>query len=202
MLEWYVAGCDYRVLMDECEALLGALLPAGRLTWQGRAIELARPWERLTVAQAFDRFASLSLDEALARDRFDEILALEIEPHLGATRPTFLYEYPASLAALARRHPQNPRVAERFELYMAGLELANAFSELTDPVEQRERFVAEEAARRTAGKPPCPLPEKFLTELTAMPEAAGIALGLDRLVMLLTDAATIDEVVPFTPEML
>lgn len=202
MLEWYAAGCDYHALMDECEALLGALLPAGRLTWQGRAIELAPPWERLTVAQAFERFASLSLDEALAHDRFDEILALEIEPHLGATRPTFLYEYPATLAALARRHPQNPRVAERFELYMAGLELANAFSELTDPVEQRERFVAEEAARRAAGKPPCPLPESFLAELAAMPEAAGIALGLDRLVMLLTDAATIDEVVPFTPEML
>jgi lysyl-tRNA synthetase class 2 len=93
-------------------------------------------------------------------------------------------------------------VAERFELYIAGLELANAFSELTDPVEQRQRFIDEEASRRNAGKPPYPSPENFLRELETMPEAAGIALGLDRLVMLLTDSATIDEVVAFTPELL
>jgi lysyl-tRNA synthetase class 2 len=111
-------------------------------------------------------------------------------------------EYPADLAALARKHPERPHVAERFELYIAGMELANAFSELTDPVEQRQRFIAEEKVRRMAGKPPYPPAEKFLQELEAMPEAAGIALGLDRLVMLLTGAETIDEVVAFTPELL
>jgi lysyl-tRNA synthetase class 2 len=127
---------------------------------------------------------------------------MEIEPHLGRGRPTFLIEYPSELAALARCHPERPQVAERFELYIAGIELANAFSELTDTKEQRRRFSADEAERRAAGKPPYPVPEKFLSELAAMPEAAGIALGLDRLVMLLTDATSIDDVVAFSPELL
>jgi lysyl-tRNA synthetase class 2 len=202
MLEWYAADCDYHHLMAECEALFAALAPDGRLNCRGRTLDLTPPWERLTVAEAFERYGSSSLPEALADDRFDEIIALEIEPQLGRERPTFLMEYPGELAALARRHPHRPEVAERFELYLAGLELANAFSELTDPVEQRRRFAAEEAVRQAAGKPPYPSPENFLRELSAMPEAAGIALGLDRLVMLLTNAATIDEVVAFTPEML
>jgi lysyl-tRNA synthetase class 2 len=202
MLEWYAAGCDYHQLMAECETLFTALVPAGSLGYQGRAIDLTPPWERLTVAEAFEGYASLPLTEALATGRFDEIIALEIEPRLGLQRPTFLIEYPGELAALARRHPHRPQVAERFELYIAGLELANAFSELTDPVEQRRRFAVEEAARQAAGKPPYPSPEPFLRELSAMPEAAGIALGLDRLVMLLTGADTIDEVVAFTPELL
>jgi lysyl-tRNA synthetase class 2 len=202
MLEWYAAGCDYHQLMAECETLLAALVPAGSLNYQGRTIDLSPPWERLTVAEAFEGYASLPLTEALATGRFDEIIALEIEPRLGLQRPTFLIEYPTELAALARRHPHRPQVAERFELYIAGLELANAFSELTDPVEQRRRFAIEEAVRQAAGKPPYPSPEPFLRELAAMPEAAGIALGLDRLVMLLTGADTIDEVVAFTPELL
>jgi elongation factor P--(R)-beta-lysine ligase len=202
MLEWYIADYDYHYLMTECEALLKVLVPHGLLSYQGQSIDLAPPWERLTVAEAFERYGSLPLAEALATDRFDEIIALEIEPRLGLTRPTFLIEYPGELAALARRHPHRPGVAERFELYIAGLELANAFSELTDPVEQRRRFIAEEAIRQGAGKAPYPVPEKFLRELAAMPEAAGIALGLDRLVMLLTDSETIDEVVAFTPELL
>ncbi len=202
MLEWYAAHCDYHALMDHCETLLAALLPEGKLHYRGQCINLSSPWERLTVAEAFDRFGSRSLEQALADNRFDEIIALEIEPQLGIQRPTFLIEYPGALAALARRHPQRPHVAERFELYIAGLELANAFSELTDPLEQRRRFAAEETTRQKLGKPPYPSPEKFLQELGAMPEAAGIALGLDRLVMLLTDAETIDEVVAFTPELL
>lgn len=202
MLEWYAAHCDYHILMDQCEALLAALLPQNELHYQGQTIDLTPPWERITVTEAFARFGSLSLEQALAENRFDEIIALEIEPNLGIQRPTFLIEYPAELAALARRHPQRPEVAERFELYIVGVELANAFSELTDPLEQRQRFTDEETARQRAGKPAYPSPEKFLQELDAMPEAAGIALGLDRLVMLLTDAAAIDEVVTFTPELL
>lgn len=202
MLEWYAVDCDYRRLMDECEMLLRALVPQERFIYQHETIDLSGPFERLTVAQAFERYASLSLAEALATNRFDELLALQVEPRLGRGLPSFLIEYPAELAALARCHPERPQVAERFELYIAGIELANAFSELTDPAEQRRRFTADEADRRAAGKPPYPVPEKFLTELAAMPEAAGIALGLDRLVMLLTDAATIDEVVAFTPELL
>jgi lysyl-tRNA synthetase class 2 len=200
MLEWYRAGADYTALMTECEGLLAALLPAGKLTCSEATIDLAPPWERLTVAEAFARYGSLSLEDALAAGRFDEIIAFEIEPRLGLKKPTFLTEYPVSLAALARKKPGDPVVAERFELYIAGLELANAFSELTDPLEQRQRFEQEEVQRRNAGKTPYPTPEKFLRELATMPDAAGIALGVDRLVMLLTGAETIDEVVAFTPE--
>ncbi len=196
MLEWYRSGCDYRALMDDCEALFAALCPERQLA----GIDLTPPWERLTVAEAFARYGSLSLKEALATKRFDEIIALEIEPRLGQERPTFLLDYPATHAALARRKPDNPQVAERFELYVRGLELANAFSELTDPNEQRRRFEQEETERRRLGKAPYPTPEKFLKELAALSDAAGIALGVDRLAMLLTSAQTIDEVVAFTPE--
>lgn len=200
MLEWYRSGADYTALMNDCEELIRALAPEGIPPVQGEKIDLSPPWERLTVAEAFDRYASVRLDEALHADRFDEVIALEIEPKLGRDRPTFLCDYPAPLGALARRKPQNPAVAERFELYIAGVELANAFSELTDPDEQRERFMQDEEARRGAGKTPYPLPAKFLAELAVLPAAAGIALGLDRLVMLLTGAGSIDEVVAFTPE--
>lgn len=196
MLEWYRAGCDYRALMADCEALFATLCPEGQLA----GADLTSPWERLTVADAFARYGSLSLDEALVTERFDEIIALEIEPRLGQERPTFLLDYPAGHAALARRKPDNPHVAERFELYIGGVELANAFSELTDPDEQRRRFEQEEAERRRLGKTPYPTPEKFLRELALLPDAAGIALGVDRLVMLLTGAQTIDDVVAFTPE--
>lgn len=202
MLEWYRSGCDYHQLMAECEELLRALVPSGALQWQGETLDLTVPWQRLTVAEAFARYGSVSLQQALAAGTFDQCLALEIEPQLGRTTPTFLIEYPAELAALARKKPGDPTVAERFELYLCGLELANAFSELTDPGEQRQRFAAEEAARRAAGKLPYPSPEPFLTELAAMPEAAGIALGIDRLVMLLTNAVRIDDVVAFTSEQL
>ena len=148
------------------------------------------------------RYASQSLAEALANDRFEDILTAEIEPHLGTETPTFLTEYPVELAALARTKPGNPEVAERFELYINGVELANAFSELTDPVEQRRRFEADEEARRAAGKPPMKLPEPFLAELECLPDSAGIALGIDRLVMLLTGADRIDDVIALPPESL
>lgn len=200
MLEWYRSHCDYHTLMEECEALLRHLLPSGELRWQGQTLDLRSSWERLSVAEAFDRYAGMSLRQALESGRFDECLTQEIEPMLGRTTPTFLIEYPAELAALARHKPGDATVAERFELYLCGIELANAFSELTDAAEQRARFAAEEAARRAAGKSPYPSPERFLTELAVMPPAAGIALGVDRLVMLLTDNVRIDEVIAFTPE--
>jgi len=202
LLEWYEAGVDYRKLMTDCEELFLTLVPEGILHYQGKAIRLDRPWERLSVADAFLRHASVPMDEALAKGRFDEIVALEIEPQLGRERPLILYDYPVEKAALARRKPGNHRLAERFEFYICGLELANGFSELNDAVEQRRRFDAEETKRSRAGRPPRPLPENFLAELPAMPEAAGIALGFDRLIMLLTNAETIDEVVAFTTDML
>ena len=124
----------------------------------------------------------------------------EIEPNLSKTRPVFVYDYPASQAALARLKPQDSRYAERFELYIGGLEICNAFSELNDPVEQRKRFESEREHRRQAGKPEYPMPEKFLTDLGNMPPAAGNALGIDRLVMLLSDSKQVDDVVAFTAE--
>jgi len=204
LLEWYRVEADYHELMEECEELLPYVARAvdlsDQLVYQGKAIHLAAPWELVSVKEAFARYAHLSMEEALQRGLFDEVMVQDIEPHLGIDRPTFLYDYPAVRGALARLCPNDPSVAERFELYIGGLELANAFSELTDAEEQRARFVSEEAYRRSLGKQPYPLAEKFLQELSNMPPAAGIALGVDRLVMLLVNAATIDEVVAFTPE--
>ncbi len=206
LLEWYGTNQDYTHLMDDCEALLRFVAAAlGRrsvLTYGAHTIALDGPWERLTLEDAFARYAPCPLETAIATDRFEELLAVSVEPSLGTDRPTFLYDYPASMASLARLRPDNPAVAERFELYLGGMELANAFSELTDPGEQRRRFAEEEAARRRAGKPPYPSPDPFLDDLVFLPPAAGIALGLDRLVMIFADARTIDEVVAFSPEML
>ncbi|MDA8125255.1 MAG: EF-P lysine aminoacylase EpmA [Deltaproteobacteria bacterium] len=206
MLEWYRAGVDYRTLMDDCEALIARVAAdrgfGGVIVREGARISLAPPWERLTVREAFARYAACDVERALQEDRFDEIMVEAIEPRLGVERPTFLYEYPASLGALARLKADDPRVAERFELYIAGLELANAFSELTDAAEQRRRFAAVRRDRARHHLPATPMPEPFLEALPRMPEAAGIALGLDRLAMLLTDKASIDAVVAFTPEML
>jgi len=204
MLEWYGAGISYRELMAECEELLRfvAEKTLGRAILSGKAgeIGLASPWEALTLAEAFDRFGSLDLPTAMAKDLFEETLVTDIEPHLGRTRPTFLYDFPASMAALARLKPGEPAIAERFELYIDGVELANGFSELVDAQEQRQRFGAERDLIRSLGRTPPPLPEPFLASLANLGECAGIAFGLDRLLMLLLGKDSIDEVVPFTPE--
>jgi lysyl-tRNA synthetase class 2 len=171
-----------------------------RLTYRNREIELSKPWERLSVKEAFDRYGSVPLEKALADDRFEEVLALEIEPRLGNPKPTLLYDYPLAFASLARVSKDNPAFAERFEIYIGGLELANGFSELTDAEEQRRRFEKENEIRSKRGRTPWPMPEKFLEAISRMPVSAGIALGVDRTVMLFADAASIDEVVSFTPE--
>jgi elongation factor P--beta-lysine ligase len=142
----------------------------------------------------------VSLEEALESDRFDEIMVLEVEPRLSLAVPAFLYDYPASLAVIARFKQGDPFLAERFELYMGGLELANACSELTDLDEQERRFRKEEEKRMRMGKDVYPFPERFMRDLAKMPEAAGIAFGVDRLVMLFADKETIDDVISFTPE--
>ena len=206
MLEWYRAQTDYRTLMDDCEGLItrvaGELGLGSTVSWQGTRIDLAPPWERITVREAFARYASVTVEEALRRESFDEIMVSEIEPRLGRERPVFLYEYPASLGALARVKPDNPEIAERFELYIASLELANAFSELTDAAEQRRRFEDAARARRRGNRPAYPMPERFLAALSWMPPSAGIALGVDRLAMIFADRAGIDAVVAFPPELL
>ncbi len=204
LLEWYARGATYRDLMAQTETLVRvAAAAAGRgdeIAWAGRRIDLAPPWQRVAVAEAFARFGSLSVGEALAAGRFDEIMGLEIEPNLGWPRPLFLYDYPAACGALARLKAADESLAERFELYLGGLELCNGFSELTDPVAQRRRFEEELELRGRLGKPVTPMPERFLADLAGMPPAAGNALGIDRLVMLLAGAGEIDEVVAFVPE--
>jgi len=204
LLEWYTAGVDYAHMMDQTRDLIlhaarTLQLPAV-LNYGPHAIDLQPPWPRLTVAEAFERFSPISMATALQEERFDEIMGLEIEPRLGLTRPLFLYDYPSACGALARLKSGRPEVAERFELYMGGLELCNGFSELTDASEQRQRFAEESDRRRAAGKQPYPVPEPFLRALAHMPEAAGNALGIDRLVMLLLDLTDIDAAVAFTPE--
>ena len=204
LLEWYRSNSDYLDLMDECEALLQSIRRASgsgeEIFFRGKTVRLSSPWERISVEEAFRRFARIPMREALERRLFDQVMVEEIEPRLGIERPTFIFDYPVERGALARPKKDDPALAERFELYLAGIEVANAFSELTDAKEQRIRFESEEAYRRSLSKLPYPVPEKFLTELIDMPVSAGIALGVDRLMMLFLDAESIDEVVAFTPE--
>ena len=225
MLEWYRAGASYLDLMDECEALLRRVQDAAgaaSLRWQGHSANARRPFERLSVAAAFHRHAGIDLlatvpdparpDAArLAAAAaplgitahpgddwealFFRIFLDRIEPHLGIGAPMILYDYPLSMAALSRRKPDDPRLAERFELYVCGLELANAFGELTDSAEQRRRFLADQARKQALYGETYPIDEEFLAALEhGMPQCAGIALGFDRLVMLATGARHIEEV--------
>lgn len=226
MLEWYRADAGYRALMADCEHLLRAVLAAaGRsaFTWRGRTADPAQPWVYLSVAEAFERFAAIDLlatapDPEAPRlalladaarplgiaprdgdawdDLFFRIFLERIEPHLGLGAPTILYDYPIAMAALARAKPEAPRLAERFELYVCGLELANAFGELTDATEQRRRFQADQARKQARYGATYPIDEDFLAALGwGMPESAGIALGLDRLVMLSSGASCIEDVI-------
>lgn len=204
LLEWYAKGENYQDLMARCERLIRfAVTQTGnedRLAYGSAIIDLAPPWQRITVARAFDRFTPVSMEKALETGQFDDHMAFDIEPNLGCRKPAFLVDYPASMAALSRLKPDNPDVAERFEFYIAGIELANGFTELTDPDEQRRRFESELALIKRSGNPAPPVPEPFLKDLANLSGAAGIALGIDRLVMLLCNAPTIASVVTFTPE--
>ena len=204
LLEWYTADSDYRDMMRQTEALVKyvtrCLATGGRLPFQGKVIDLEGPFQRMTVDQAFEAYADSTADGALAGGRFDEIVGVTIEPWLGWDRPVFLCDYPAECAALARLKPHLPSRAERFELYIGGVELCNGFSELTDPAEQRRRFETELEERRQARRPATPMPERFLQDLERMPPATGNALGVDRLVMLFADTLSIDDVTAFVPE--
>lgn len=203
MLEWYRADSDYFDMMEETEALIKYVAfksgSGNSINYQGCRIDLSGHWTRMTVAEAFDKFASIPVEKALSDDIFDETIA-EIEPALGQNAPLFLYDYPASCGALAKLKTGDCSVAERFELYISGLELCNGFTELTDPKEQRARFEKELAHRKKSGKRAYPMPEKFLESLSLMPDTSGNALGIDRLIMLFADTVTIDDVVAFTPE--
>jgi lysyl-tRNA synthetase class 2 len=223
MVEWYRTHAGYEALMDDCTALLALAAEAAgtrRLAWKNRTADPFQPPRRLTLAEAFaeegiDLLATVAPDGATDRaglaaaasaagirvaaddswsDIFSRVLVERIEPHLGTDRPTILCDYPIPEAALARPSPADPRLAERFELYACGVELANAFGELTDPAEQRRRFEADMAAMQRIYGYRYPLDEDFLAALPSMPDAAGIALGFDRLAMLATGAPGIEHV--------
>ena len=210
MLEWYRTDAGYEDLMVDCEALLGSLLAdlggvapcafdGEGLRVDGRVIFLQPPWDRLSVHEAFARYSPVPIEQAMAADTFDEILVEYVEPNLGMERPLFLYDYPVELGSLARSKETNPRLAERFELYINGIELANGFSELTDPYEQRQRF-EKELSMMPEGRRQCSImPERFLDDLAHLNRASGIALGVDRLLMLLMGKGSVGEVVSFAP---
>jgi lysyl-tRNA synthetase class 2 len=235
LLEWYRAHEPYEAVMDDCAALLAVAARAAgteRIAFRGRTADPFASPERLTVADAFLRFAGIDLlatlgapedaretphegdRDALAAqataagvrcteddswsDIFSRVLVERIEPNLGIGRATLLDEYPAVEAALARPKLSDPRVAERFELYVCGVEIANAFGELTDAAEQRRRFEAEMAEKQRRYGERYPVDEDFLAALDRMPPACGSALGFDRLAMLVTGASRIEQVI-WTP---
>ncbi len=204
MLEWYRSDSDYFDLMTEVAELLrfvaDSLTTDGVCCYNGKKIDLNGGCEIITVSDAFEKYAGTTMKKSLENNEFDLLMSDLIEPQLGNKRPTIIFDYPAEKAALSKLKDDDSRVAERFELYLAGIEIANAFSELNDPHSQRERFLNEIEYRKKHGAKVYPIPEPFLAELADMPSAAGIALGVDRLVMFFTDSKTIDEVVAFTPE--
>ncbi|MDQ0345872.1 EF-P lysine aminoacylase EpmA [Ancylobacter vacuolatus] len=223
MLEWYRAHEGYEALMDDCAALMAVaarMVGAPVFQFDGLSCDVTLAPERLTVTQAFSRFAGIDLmatvgaggndrdalwqaaraaairvapDDTWA-DVFTRVMVEKIEPHLGIGRPTILCDYPTSEAALARPKPSDPRVAERFELYVCAVELANGFGELTDPAEQRRRFDTWMDEKERLYGERYPVDEDFLAALAQMPEASGIALGFDRLVMLAAGARRIEDV--------
>jgi lysyl-tRNA synthetase class 2 len=224
MLEWYRVGEAYDAVIADCVGLIRlAAETAGvsALRFRGRSADPFAEPERISVAEAFHRHAGIDLLATIGADGapdaralaaamraaglsvpadatwsylFSLVLVEKVEPALGNGRVTILDRYPAAEAALARRAPDDPRVAERFEVYAAGVELANGFGELTDPAEQRRRFAAEMEEKHRLYGERYPLDEDFLAALALMPEASGVALGFDRLVMLATSAPAIDQV--------
>ncbi len=227
MLEWYRANEPYETLMDDCAALLRAAAQAAEtkaFSYRGKTVDPFAAPECITVAEACERFAGIDLlatidggqgipallaeravtagiaiaDDDTWGDIFSRILVEKVEPHLGQGRATILCEYPLPQAALARAKTGSDKVAERFELFACGVELGNAFGELTDVAEQRKRFTAAMDEKERIHGERYPLDEDFLEALGSMPPASGIALGFDRLVMLATGAARIDQVV-WTP---
>ncbi|MGH1403108.1 MAG: EF-P lysine aminoacylase EpmA [Alphaproteobacteria bacterium] len=219
LLEWYHTQRDYLFLMDQTTDLLRHIANSVGIsgyTYQGEECDPFKEWNRISVSEAFRIYAQIDLEDCLDNvaefkkqaktinirvcdddqwdDVFHAIMAEKVEPFLGFDAPTILYDYPASMAALSRKKPNDARFAERFELYLCGIELANAFSELTDTQEQRARYHDEMALKERLYGVSYPADEEFFSALEIMPESAGIALGLDRLAMLVCGAEDIRDI--------
>jgi len=217
MIEWYRSPGGYKEIMDDIEKLfkfIGEKLSKKVAEYNGKKVDIFGQWERASVKELWQKYVGANLDEYLDaekmgnlakdlgytvdasddfNDLFYKIFLNKIEAHLGMERPTIVYDYPVQMAALARPCPTDPRYAERFEVYIGGLELANAFGELTDSEAQAARFTAEAQERARLGKNAIPIDKELVNALKSIPTAAGIALGVDRMVMLFTGAKNINE---------
>jgi lysyl-tRNA synthetase class 2 len=232
ILEWYRVNADYEDIMRDSEELVLYINTylhrmddihkekrSTELTYQGKKVNLSAPWERISMQEAFKKYAGIDLSRALTPETlvpiakkkgyriedhdtwegvFHQIFLNEVEKHLGRGKPTIIFDYPASLAALSRKKKSDPRFAERFEFYIEGLELGDAYSELTDPKEQLERFEFEQKERKRLGKAEHPIDMDFIQALKAgMPPSGGIAVGVDRLIMLFADVSDIADTLFF-----
>lgn len=204
MLEWYRAKADYLQMVTDTEDLVVTIAEklglSRKVQYQCQEIDLTPPWPHITVRDAFSKAAGWDPLGEPDPTRFDLDLVTKVVPSFAANRPTVLFDYPAPMASLARLKPGDPTLAERAEIFIAGLELANAYSELTNAAEQTRRFQAElELIERERGKRMA-LPQRFLEAVPSMPECGGIALGMDRLVMLFCNKDAIDDVTSFTTD--
>ncbi len=233
LLEWYRTGASYTDLMSESENLFKFIYSAViqkskiqnqkntayKIIYQNKTVDLTPPWERITMVEAFKKYADLDLFQILTPEAivpvaqkkgytitstdtweqiFHQIYLNEVEPNFGRGKPTIIYDFPSQMAALAKKKPDDPRFAERFEVFIAGLELGDAYSELTDWSEQEERFKSETEERKRLGKIEHPYDQDFLEALKiGLPKCAGMALGMDRLVMLFANAKNIQDVLLF-----
>jgi elongation factor P--(R)-beta-lysine ligase len=205
MLEWYRAGTDYAKIIEDTERLILSLAPKSgsgtALTYQKHKIDLSLPWPEITVREAYTRWAGWDPWLNFEGQRFDDDMVDKIIPHFPHDRPMVIKDYPAECASLARLKPGYPPVAERAEIFIGGLEIANGYSELNDPMEQEKRFRSEMEQMKLTGKPAI-RPDKFLRAIARMPDCTGIALGIDRLVMLFCDTDSIDDVIAFPADLL
>jgi elongation factor P--(R)-beta-lysine ligase len=229
ILEWYREQADYTAIMDDVEELVCSLVDViypdislDSIPYNGSVVNMTRPWKRVSVCEAFQQYADIDLTCALTREdmeniakqkgyapqnddtwemMFNQIFLNEIEPFLGKGSPVILYDYPVELAALSRKKPSDPRFAERFEFYILGLELGDAYSELTDWKEQQARFESEEVKRKEEGKTEHPIDYDMIEALkVGIPPCGGIALGVDRLIMFLSDTTDIKDTLFFPPQ--
>ncbi len=198
MLEWYRVGADYRNIMEDFENLFLKIIGKNKMIYQNEEYDLSLPWPRISFSEAFKKYAGKNLKDVPDED-FYQVFFNEIEPQLRAShKPAFIYDYPVSQASLARKKSSDPRFAERWEVFIAGIELGNCFSELTDWKEQSGRLKADIKKRKRLKKTAFPVDADFIDALkSGMPETAGIAVGVDRLVMLAADTATVSETLFF-----